>query len=432
MRATLKVIYALGVLGGFAAAYGLGRWQGRQATLGAPAGRPILYYRDPMHPAYRSDKPGRAPDCGMPLEPVYLGDDVRRPEVPGEIHISEETQHLIGVRTEAARRQAASHMLRLPGRVTVDETRVYRITARVEGWAREIAPTTTGARVRKGQRLLAISGRECRALQQAFIYAVGTLERTDKNAEGEALEQARAALAEARANLANLGVENAQLDELARARQPQPELRLVSPVDGFILQRNVVVNQRLEPGAELYRLADLTRVWIAADLSQNEAPYVRAGARARVSLAGSPKVVAAARVSDVPPQFDGATRTLKLRLEVDNPQAALRPDMLVDVEVPAELPATITIPADAVVDGGMRKTVFVDLGNGYFAPRAVQIGWRFDDLVEIVAGIEPGEKVVTGGTFLVDSESRLRGADGQGEPPDAERYARSQPGSQLR
>ena len=203
----------------------------------------------------------------------------------------------------------------------------------------------------------------------------------------------------------------------------------MSPVDGFITQRNVVVNQRLEPGTELYRLADLTRVWIAADLSQNEAPYLRAGARARVSLAGSPNAVAAARVSDVLPQFDGATRTLKVRLEADNPRFALRPDMLVDVEVPAELPAAITVPADAVVDGGLRKTVFVDLGDGFFAPRAVQIGWRFDDLVEIVAGIEPGERVVTAGTFLVDSESRLRGADPQA-PANAERYARRQPHSQ--
>jgi Cu(I)/Ag(I) efflux system membrane fusion protein len=425
----LKAIYAVGVLGAVAAAYDLGRWQGRQATSGAPPGRPILYYRDPMHPAYRSETPGRAPDCGMQLEPVYLGEAPNPPDVPGAIYIGADKQQLIGVHTEAARRQEASHLFRLPGRVTVDETRVYRISARVEGWARELAPATTGARVRKGQRLLAISGRECRALQQAFIYAVGTLERTDKNAEGEALDQARATMAEARANLANLGVETTQLEELARTRQPQPELRLVSPVDGFIVQRNVVANQRLEPGTELYRLADLTRVWIAADLAQSEAPYLRAGARARVSLAGSPKAVAAARVSDVLPQFDAATRTLKVRLEADNPSSALRPDMLVDVEVPAELPAATTIPADAVVDGGLRKTVFVDLGNGIFAPRAVQIGWRFDDLVEIISGVEPGEQVVTAGTFLVDSESRLRGAAAQA-PADAERYARRQPSSQ--
>jgi RND family efflux transporter MFP subunit len=262
--------------------------------------------------------------------------------------------------------------------------------------------------VHKGQRLIAIYGRECRALQQAFIYATTNLERMDKGAEGEALDQARASLAEARANHENLGVEKAQLEEIARSREPQPELRLVSPVDGFVLQRNVVANQRLDPGADLYLLADLGRVWIAADLAANEAPYVRAGGRAKVTLAGDAQALVSARVSDVLPQFDGATRTLKVRLEADNPRFTLRPDMLVDVELPAELPATTTIPADAVVDGGVTKTVFVDLGNGFFAPRAVQLGWRFDDLVEVVSGVEAGEKVVSAGTFLVDSESRLR------------------------
>src|SRR5205814_1350411 len=168
--------------------------------------------------------------------------------------ISAEKQQLVGVRTEPARRQAARHVLRLPGRVTVDETRVYRLTARIEAWARELSPGTTGARVRKGQRLLAISGRETRALQQAFIYALAGLDRVDKSAGGDAPDPARATLAEARANLENLGVDRAQLDELEQKREPQPELRLVSPADGFVLQRNVFVNQRIEPGAELYRI----------------------------------------------------------------------------------------------------------------------------------------------------------------------------------
>lgn len=408
MRAPAAIAAVLGAACALGVTYSVGHWRGRQAGLSAPRARAVLYWHDPMHPAYRSDKPGIAPDCGMQLEPVYAGEDPTRPAAPGAIHISPEKQQLIGVRTQPARRQAASHVLRLPGRVTVDETRVYRVSARVDGWARELSPATTGTRVRKGQRLIAIYGRECRSLQQAYIYALATLDRMDKGSAGEALDQARASLAEARANLENLGVEKAQLEEIARVREPQPELRLVSPVDGFILQRNVVVNQRLDPGAELYRLADLGRVWIAADVAANEAPYVRAGARAKVTLAGADGAVVSARVSDVLPQFDGATRTLKVRLEADNARFALRPDMLVDVELPAELPATTTIPADAVVDGGVTKTVFVDLGNGFFAPRAVQLGWRFDDLVEVVSGVEAGEKVVIAGTFLVDSESRLR------------------------
>jgi YHS domain-containing protein len=182
-----------------------------------------------------------------------------------------------------------------------------------------------------------------------------------------------------------------------------------APAEGLVLTRNVSPGQWFDRGAELYRIADLTRIWILADAFENEAQHLRPGVRARISLPQQGKAFHAT-VSAVPPQFDATSRTLKVRLEMDNPGSALRPDMFVDVELPVNYPATITVPADAVVDSGVKKTVYVAKGDGLFEPRKVETGWRAGDRVEIVKGLMPGEKIVVSGTFLIDSESRMRAA----------------------
>ena len=395
-----------------AASYGVGRWRGH-APAPAPQARRVLYYHDPMHPAYRSDKPGVAPDCGMQLEPVYADGEGSAP--PGTFHISADRQQLVGVRTVEVRRQPARHVVRLPGRVAADESRVYRVTTRVEGWVRQIFPGATGERVRKGQRLVAIYGRDYRMAQQSFIYALNTLDRVERNGGPEPLEQTRLTVAETRANLQNLGIDAAQIDEVARARVPQLDVRLVAPVSGLIVQRNVSPNQKLEPGTELYRLVDLDRVWVLADLFPDDAQHVRGGAPGRVRLPAD-RAVHPARVSDALPQWNPARRSLEVRLEVDNPRLALRPDMPVDVEIPADLPPSLTVPADAVMDTGLEQRVFVDRGGGFFEPRPVRIGWRLGDLVEVIDGLEDGARVVAAGTFLVDAESRLQRSTGERDP----------------
>jgi RND family efflux transporter MFP subunit len=164
--------------------------------------------------------------------------------------------------------------------------------------------------------------------------------------------------------------------------------------------------QQFEKGFEWYRLANLDRVWVLADLFPNEAGDMKPGMKARVTLLDQKKEFHAT-VAKVLPQFDPNSRTLQVRLELDNPGYVLRPDMFVDVEFPVTLPPALTVPADAILDSGLRKTVFVDRGNGFFEPRQVETGWRHGDRVEITKGLEPGERIVISGTFLVDSESRL-------------------------
>jgi Cu(I)/Ag(I) efflux system membrane fusion protein len=159
-------------------------------------------------------------------------------------------------------------------------------------------------------------------------------------------------------------------------------------------------------GNEFYRIADLSRIWIFADIYENEGQHFRPGMKVKVSLPHQGKAFQA-RVSDVLPQFDGATRTLKLRLEAENPNYLMRPEMFVDVELPLSLPPAVIVSADAVLDSGLKKTVFVDRGNGLFEPREVETGWRMGNRIEIVKGLMPGERIVVSGNFLIDSESRM-------------------------
>jgi Cu(I)/Ag(I) efflux system membrane fusion protein len=207
--------------------------------------------------------------------------------------------------------------------------------------------------------------------------------------------------------LRNLGVSTSQLREMAKRRELVQDIRVESPVDGFVLKRSVSPGLRFDRGFELYRIADLDRVWILADVYRHQMPFIRRGASVRIATAQESRALTAT-VSPSEPMFDEATATLRVRLEAANPRRALKPGMLVDVEFPVDLPATLVVPAEAVVDSGLRKTVFVDRGSGYFEPRLVETGWRDGDDVEVTKGLMPGERIVISGTFLIDSESRMK------------------------
>jgi len=185
-----------------------------------------------------------------------------------------------------------------------------------------------------------------------------------------------------------------------------------------VLDRKASVGLSCDRGFEFYRIADLRRVWILADVYENQLPFVRAGSKARISSQDQSRQLEAI-VSRAEPIFDEATRTLKVRLETDNPGFALKPGMFVDVRFDLELPPSLVAPAEAIVDSGLRKTVFVDLGDGYFEPRAVDTGWRLGDQVEIGKGLMAGERIVISGTFLIDSESRMKTAGREASGPVA-------------
>jgi RND family efflux transporter MFP subunit len=377
--------------------------------------RKVLHWVDPMHPAYKSDKPGIAPDCGMALEPVYADGPAAGAASsvpPGVLLVSPEKQQTIGVRVARVETSSVDRTIRTVGRVTVDENRVYRLVATVDGIVRELHPNAAGSFVRQDQVLLTYYSSEFLGAQQAYFYALNTLDRItgDKSEPTEQAILTNAQLRSAVDTLRNLGMSDVQIRDLGRSRRLVRDIELRSPVSGYVLSRSVFPRERLERGTELYRVADLSRLWVFADLFESDAQYVRPGTAALLSFPFRQGVPIRSRISNVLPQLDPTTRTLKVRLDIDNADMTLRPDMFVDVEIAATLPAAVTVPADAVVDSGLRKLVFVDRGSGYFEPRRVETGWRSDDRVEIVKGLMPGETIVVSGNFLLDSESRMKAA----------------------
>jgi Cu(I)/Ag(I) efflux system membrane fusion protein len=207
--------------------------------------------------------------------------------------------------------------------------------------------------------------------------------------------------------LHNLGMGEAQVQEIYETRKMPEGIYIVSPADGFIVARNINAGLRFEGNMEFYRIADLRHVWVVADLFESEAQHFHPGTVARITLPNLERSFSA-RVSNILPQIDPSSRTLKLRLEADNGDFTLRPDMFVDVDLTVATPPGLSVPADAVLDSGLSKRVYVDQGNGIFEPRPVDTGEPFGDRVQILKGLAEGEKVVASGTFLVDSESRLR------------------------
>jgi membrane fusion protein, copper/silver efflux system len=386
---------------------------------GAPApvagGRRILHYGCPMHPTVKASAPGKAPCCGMALEPVYEdGGPAAAHARPGTVTMSAELRQLQGVRLGTAERGPGRQTLRLFGRVVPDETRVHVVDAAVDGTVREASGATTGSFVRKGERLGAFFSADVRPALQSYVTALDVMAREEKSRVDAGLVVAVGATASSSARFAAerlraFGVSREQIEELRRTNQIPVTIDVRAPVDGLVVARHFSPGLRLEPGMECFRIANLDRVWIVADVPQDDAELVRPGATARVSFPGRPAAFTAG-VSKVPPQFDPASQTMKVRLELANPGAVLRPEMYVDVELDADRPEAVTVPAGAVLDAGVRKTVFVETGEGRFEPRDVETGWRAGGRVEIVRGLAAGERIVVSGTFMVDSESQLRAA----------------------
>jgi Cu(I)/Ag(I) efflux system membrane fusion protein len=342
----------------------------------------------------------------MKLEPVYADSS------PNTLHISPEAQRAVGVQKVEARSGLISHRFRVPGRVVADERRVYKIAPKVEGWVRELSPVTAGSMVKKGQLLATVYGRECRMAQQAYVYPLNAWDKVVKDSDptrdlADSTAQVKLQMSEALANLQNMWMDPAQIQTIAQTREIGIDARLTAPGDGYVLARNVFLNQKFDAGTELYRVVDLNQVWIVADVFGDDQRYVPSRGTARVRIAASSGSTLTANISEAIPQFDPASHALKLRLEAPNPGLVYRPDMLVDVEFDAPLRADVAIPADAVIDTGGGKTVYVVNGGEWLSPRTVQIGWRYDGQVQVLAGLKPGERVASGATFLVDSESRL-------------------------
>jgi Cu(I)/Ag(I) efflux system membrane fusion protein len=403
-----RCLYCLGVAALICAAYVAGRESHPPAVVSAGGPRPVLYYVDPMHPSYRSNRPGKAPDCGMDLVPTYAEPSPPVTMSEDGVRLTFQQEQSIRLQTEAVSSAATVHTVHTAGRVMPDEGRTYRVSAGGDGWVRRVFADRTGDTVKRGEALAAFYSKDISAPQQAYVYALESYERL-KSAPTPSAEQLALAtqqLTTARDNLEFLGMGQIQMEELGRARREILDINLISPADGQILERHVTVGQRFMKGELLYRIASLDRVWVLADLQPGQQALLGAIANAQIRVPGRPPL--AAHVAPAPLQFDEQGRAGKLRLEVDNPRTLLLPGMVVNVDLDAPAPSAITVDADAVIDLGSSKRVFVALGEGQYEPREVETGWQDGGRVEVRVGLQAGERVVTDGAFLLDSESRMK------------------------
>jgi multidrug efflux pump subunit AcrA (membrane-fusion protein) len=377
--------------------------------------RSILYYVDPMHPAYKADRPGIAPDCGMTLEPVYAenggapaGAAEEKALSAGAIRISPERQQMIGVKFATVEAGGATRAIRTVGKVSVDETRVGHVHTRIEGWIEKVFVDFTGDVVKKGDHMLTIYSPEMLASEEELLLAARA-----RDAMPSLFDAARRRL-----QLWDLSED--QIEQVLRTGEPIRSIAVHAPMDGFVTERKAFPNQKVTPDSDLYTITDLSRVWIVADVFESDIMAIKVGAPAYVMFANAGAPPIAANVSYIQPQVDPMTRTLKVRLDANNPGVRMKPEMFVNVEFGVASAPQPIVPAEAVLDTGDRQTVFVDLGNGYLEPRQVVVGERFGDRVTIARGLSPGERVVSSGTFLVDSESQLKAAAGSMGAPQSQ------------
>jgi RND family efflux transporter MFP subunit len=410
----MKTVLTILVVGAaWLGGYGYGRWYAKPSVAAAGENRKILYWVDAMHPWYKSPKPGIAPDCNMTLVPVYEGDESKyaNRSNPGMgIEVPLEKQQLIGVEYGTARYETVRDTVRAAARVVLDETRIAKVQPKLEGWIDQVFVDFTGKLVTAGDPLLTLYSPEALATQQEYLLAIKAQHLMHENPVHQMLGSTENLMAAARKRLELWDISDDQIEEITRSGKTLKNLTLYSPISGFVMERNAFPKQRVTPETALYTVADLSRVWVVADVFEYEAAGVRVGQPATLTLAYMPGRVFRGKVSYILPQVDATTRTLKVRIEFDNPGFTLKPDMYGDVEFETGGQRRLVVPQSAVLNSGERQTVFVDLGEGRMEPREVRIGQQMEDRVEILSGLKAGERVVISGNFLLDSESRLKAA----------------------
>jgi Cu(I)/Ag(I) efflux system membrane fusion protein len=380
----------------------------KMGSAGAPAERKIKLYRSPMDPKQTSPVP-RKDEMGMDFIPVYADDDVAgASSVDGlaTVDIDPSRQQLIGLKTVAVTRGKVSGTFRTVGRVATDETRVRHVNIKVPVYVERVFVDFVGKPVRKGAALFSGYSPELLAAQEEYRIALST-QKSLSSSSGFSVDSS-GLVAASRRKLELWDVPKSAIRRLEQNGQPLKSLTFHSPIAGVVIKKDVVEGMKLDEGAMPYEIADLSKVWVLADIYESDLHRVKLGMRAKLTLKAYPNRVFEGSATFLDPVLDPVTRTVKLRLEFANANGELKPAMFGEVVLENAEREGLRIPEDAVIDSGSQKVVFVALQDGKFAPRQVSLGDSDGTGVEVVSGLSEGEKVVVRANFLVDSESRLR------------------------
>jgi RND family efflux transporter MFP subunit len=372
--------------------------------------RKVLYWFDPMHPAYKSDKPGIAPDCGMTLVPKYADDESMAKMPMGTVTIPPEKQVMAGVRTVIVDRKPLVRDIRTTAQIVADETNIAHVHVKVAGYVDQVYVDFVGQLVKKGQPLFTLYSPDLVSSEEEYLIAKRG-NATLANAPFQEISQgSQSLLQSAKQRLKLWDISDDQIKELDETGKVRKDLTFYSPITGFVTDRKVFPETSVTTDTELYTVSDLSTVWADADIYEYEVPFVHLGQSVSFSLSYYPGKTYVGKISYIYPTVDPQARTVKVRVKLPNPGFALKPQMFADAQLRVDYGTKVLIPQEAVLDSGTEQQVFVVHPGGVFEPRKVTLGPVVDGNVAVLTGLKAGETVVVSGNFLIDSESKLKNA----------------------
>src|SRR6266568_1847807 len=372
--------------------------------------RKVLYWYDPMHPAYKSDKPGTAPDCGMTLVPKYADDESRAQMPMGTVTITPEKQVMAGVRTALVDREPLVRDIRTTAQIVADETKIAHVHVKVAGYIDQVYVDFVGQLVKKGQPLFTLYSPDLVSAEEEYLIAKRGNTTLASAPFQEVSEGSQSLLQSAQQRLKLWDISDDQIRQLDTTGKVSKDLTFYSPITGFVTDRKVFPQTSVTPDTELYTVSDLSTVWADADIYEYEVPFVHLGQRVSLTLSYYPGKTYTGNISYVYPTVDPQTRTVKVRIQLPNPGFLLKPQMFADAQLRVDYGTKVLIPQEAVLDSGTEQQVFVVHPGGMFEPRKVTLGPVVDGNVAVLTGLKAGETIVVSGNFLIDSESGLKNA----------------------
>jgi Cu(I)/Ag(I) efflux system membrane fusion protein len=346
---------------------------------------------------------------GLTMEAIEKTGKVKEVS-PGTVQISPERQQLIGVKIGTVEMRPLEKVIRTVGRVDYDEKRLVTISPKIGGWIEDLYVDFTGKFVQQGEPLLTIYSPELVSTQEEYLLALQAKKSLTKSPFPEVASSGESLAEAAKRRLTLWDISDDQIRVLEESGQVKKTLTLHSPFSGFVLEKTAYKGMNVMPGMALYKLADLSVVWLYADIYEYELPFTRLGQQAAIQLSYLPGETFTGRVIYIYPSLNPETRTAKVRFEFPNRHEKLKPEMYANVEIKVHLGQKLVVPEGAIIDTGIRQLAIIDKGSGYFEPREVKVGAKVDDYYEVIKGLKAGERVVTSANFLIDSESKLKEA----------------------